>query len=38
MSRYFAKAYSEREWLRKPLCENCESEMAYMYEVVRDVV
>jgi len=28
------KAYTVREWKQRPVCENCETVMVYLYEVI----
>lgn len=30
---YFAKAYPRKKWARGQVCENCGTEMQFMYEV-----
>jgi len=33
---YFGKAYTERQWKRHPVCDNCGSPMRFLYEVRKE--
>lgn len=33
---YYSRAYTERQWKRSPVCENCGTSMRFLYEVVYD--
>jgi len=35
VGNYFAKAYTDRKWKQKPVCDNCGSQMRLLYEVER---
>ena len=34
--RYFSMAYSRKQWVRKPKCDNCDTPMQFKYEVKID--
>ena len=36
IGKYYGKAYTVRQWKRSPVCDNCGSQMRYLYEIRRE--
>lgn len=36
VGNYFSRAYTERQWNRGPVCDNCSTPMTLLYEVIYD--